>query len=108
MNFIFDWVKGVLFYLGFLKKNATLVVLGLDNAGKTTLLYKLKNGTINTFSPTERPQVDEIDLGNIRFKAWDLGGHDQVRNIWEKYFISGLIFFQLNFFINLLFFFFLN
>lgn len=65
---------------------ATVLLLGLDNAGKTTLLYKLKEGKLRRFTPTQRPGVETVEIGNVRVKAWDLGGHKAVRDIWEDYY----------------------
>jgi GTPase SAR1 family protein len=36
---LFEWIKWLLYALGLLKKEAAILLLGLDNAGKTTLLY---------------------------------------------------------------------
>jgi len=41
-SIMFEWFWQLLYLLGFYKKKATIILLGLDNAGKTTLLYKLK------------------------------------------------------------------
>mmetsp|Transcript_4542 Transcript_4542/g.6342 ORF Transcript_4542/g.6342 Transcript_4542/m.6342 type:complete len:186 (+) Transcript_4542:70-627(+) len=84
--FLFDWVWYLLFKWGFISKKATILLLGLDNAGKTTLLYKLKFGEVRLVIPTQRAQLQEIDFGNIKFRTWDLGGHAQVRAIWRDYF----------------------
>lgn len=75
--------------LGFFEgKEGTLVVLGLDNAGKTTMLHRLKTGgDVRSFPPTDRPhQTDEFETTQgIKFKAWDMGGHEAVRHLWEDY-----------------------
>lgn len=63
-----------------------MLLLGLDNAGKTTLLYKLKEGKLRRFTPTQRPGVETVEIGNVQLKAWDLGGHKAVRDIWEDYY----------------------
>jgi len=93
-SIMFEWFWQLLYLLGFYKKKATIILLGLDNAGKTTLLYKLKNNTINSFIPTQRAQVETIELGNITFRAWDLGGHEAVRSLWTEYYVEadGVIF----------------
>jgi len=77
-----------LYSWGLFKKDATLTILGLDNAGKTTLLYYLKNGSIRQFIPTQRAKMDEVDVGRVKFRAWDVGGHDSVRSLWQEYYVT--------------------
>ena len=74
--------------LGFFEgKEGTLVVLGLDNAGKTTMLHRLRTGgEVRSFPPTDRPhQTEEFETTGVKFKAWDMGGHEAVRHLWEDY-----------------------
>jgi len=49
-------------------------ILGLDNAGKTTALYKLSLGEVVLTQPTVGSNVESIQHENLRFEAWDLGG----------------------------------
>ncbi|XP_022319087.2 uncharacterized protein LOC111121899 [Crassostrea virginica] len=80
----FDWIWEILFYIGFYKR-AKLMIIGLDNAGKTTLLSLLKNGKLVQHPPTPRPVSEEMTLAGITFTAYDLGGHQMARRLWKDY-----------------------
>uniref|UniRef100_A0A4W3IMZ4 ADP-ribosylation factor n=1 Tax=Callorhinchus milii TaxID=7868 RepID=A0A4W3IMZ4_CALMI len=68
--------------------------VGLDAAGKTTILYKLKLGEIVTTIPTIGFNVESVEYKNICFTVWDVGGQDKIRPLWRHYFqnTQGLIF----------------
>jgi GTP-binding protein SAR1 len=89
MSFIYSslsrFFNNLLSSLGFLHKEASLLLLGLDNAGKTTLLHRLATGHVRPFPPTDRPRQDAFQIGGVQFAAWDLGGHEAVRHLWCDY-----------------------
>jgi len=69
-------------------------MVGLDAAGKTTILYKLKLGEVVTTIPTIGFNVETVEYKNINFTVWDVGGQDKIRPLWRHYFTNtqGLIF----------------
>lgn len=85
LSFLASTLRGILALFGLIKEQRTLIIIGLDNAGKTTLLHKLRYGQVRSFVPTQRPTSEEITVGNVSFKAWDLGGHEAVRVLWQQY-----------------------
>merc|ERR1712086_327914 len=68
------------------KKEMRVLMVGLDNAGKTTILYKLKLGEIVTTIPTIGFNVESVKYKNINFTVWDVGGQDKIRPLWRHYF----------------------
>ncbi|XP_072522569.1 ADP-ribosylation factor 4-like [Salminus brasiliensis] len=76
------------------KKQMRLLMVGLDAAGKTTILYKLKLGEVVTTIPTLGFNVETVQYKNISFTVWDVGGQDVIRRLWRHYYqnTSGIIF----------------
>merc|ERR1711906_40101 len=78
----------------FSKKEMRILMVGLDAAGKTTILYKLKLGEVVTTIPTIGFNVETVEYKNISFTVWDVGGQDKIRPLWRHYYqnTQGLIF----------------
>lgn len=70
-------------------KEMRLLMLGLDAAGKTTILYKLKLNQDVTTIPTVGFNVETVTYKNVKFNVWDVGGQDKIRPLWRHYF-SGM------------------
>ncbi|MCJ1386905.1 ADP-ribosylation factor, Arf Arf6 [Xylographa soralifera] len=67
-------------------KEMRLLMLGLDAAGKTTILYKLKLNQDVTTIPTVGFNVETVTYKNVKFNVWDVGGQDKIRPLWRHYF----------------------
>ena len=69
-------------------------MMGLDGAGKTTILYQLKMwGTVTTI-PTIGHSIETIDYKGMAITVWDIGGQDKIRILWKHYYrnTDGIIF----------------
>lgn len=67
-------------------KEMRVLMLGLDSAGKTSILYKLKLGQgLNTI-PTVGFNVETVTFKKVKFNVWDVGGQDKIRPLWRHYF----------------------
>ncbi|GAA5983572.1 hypothetical protein JCM11641_007288 [Rhodosporidiobolus odoratus] len=63
-----------------------ILMLGLDSAGKTTILYRLQIGEVVTTIPTIGFNVETVQYKNIKFQVWDLGGQTSIRPYWRCYY----------------------
>jgi small GTP-binding protein len=61
-------------------------MLGLDAAGKTTILYKLHIGEVLSTVPTIGFNVEKVEYKNVMFTVWDVGGQEKLRPLWRHYF----------------------
>lgn len=71
--------------LGIFTKKGQLLVIGLDNAGKSTLLTMLLKNKVVPHEPTHQPVTDEIKIGSLKLRAVDMGGHAIARRMWRQY-----------------------
>eukprot|EP01083_Nonionella_stella_P093437 261863_1 len=68
------------------KQEMRILMVGLDAAGKTTILYKLKLGDVVTTIPTIGFNVETVEYKNIEFTVWDIGGQHLIRPLWRHYY----------------------
>ena len=68
------------------KKEIKGLILGLDNAGKTTILKTFKGETVLNLPPTKGFNFQKFDYNNTTFILWDLGGQKSIRKFWENYY----------------------
>jgi len=61
-------------------------MIGLDQAGKTVILYRLKLGEVVTTIPTIGFNVETIKYNKIDYTLWDVGGQDKIRPLWRHYY----------------------
>ena len=66
--------------------DARVLMLGLDAAGKTTILYRLKLNELLTTIPTIGFNVEEVRYKRLKLNVWDVGGQDKIRLLWRHYF----------------------
>ncbi|XP_053985254.1 ADP-ribosylation factor-related protein 1 isoform X2 [Hylaeus volcanicus] len=71
-----------------------ILILGLDNAGKTTYLEAAKTKFTKNYkgmnpskiTTTVGLNIGKIDIAGVRFNFWDLGGQEELRSLWDKYY----------------------
>ena len=79
------WAYKALAKMGIFLKKGKLLVLGLDNAGKSTLLTVLMKDEVVPTAPTHQPVTDVIKVGHMKLRAVDMGGHEIARRMWLQY-----------------------
>lgn len=83
----FSWIKNTYSYITsfFKEDDIKIILLGLDSAGKTSLLYMLKYNKLSINQPTGHPQQEEVVVDDRNIQVFDLGGHASARKLWKQY-----------------------
>ncbi|KAF2747072.1 ADP-ribosylation factor family protein [Sporormia fimetaria CBS 119925] len=78
---IYDWLLRL-----FWATEMDITMIGLQNAGKTSLLRVLAGGEFTVDSiPTVGFNMKRVQKGHVTLKCWDLGGQPRFRSMWERY-----------------------
>lgn len=68
------------------EREMRILLLGLDNAGKTTVVKALRGEDVRTISPTLGFDISTMEFGEYRLNLWDVGGQQTIRAYWRNYF----------------------
>ena len=68
------------------EKQIRLLILGLDNSGKTTIVKSIMGQNVNEISPTLGFTINTLKHGNYTINLWDIGGQTTIRSYWKNYF----------------------
>ncbi|OQS00098.1 ADP-ribosylation factor 2 [Thraustotheca clavata] len=68
------------------EKEVRILMLGLDNAGKTTILKKFMGQDITMISPTLGFDIQTLEYKQFKLNVWDVGGQQTIRSYWRNYF----------------------
>ena len=63
-----------------------MLVLGLENAGKTTILKTLSEEDISQIQPTQGFNIKSLVHAGFRLNVWDIGGQKTIRQYWKYYY----------------------
>jgi ADP-ribosylation factor-like protein 2 len=68
------------------EREMRLLILGLDNAGKTTMVLKFNGDNIDTIEPTLGFNIITLEHRGYKLNVWDVGGQKSLRTYWKNYF----------------------
>ena len=71
-----------------------ILIIGLNNAGKSTILELFKTGELHQPKPTIGYEYEELQFNNVNLKVWDLSGQENFRTVWKHYYVGvrGIVF----------------
>jgi len=67
------------------EKEMRILMVGLDNAGKTTILRKFNGEDVNTIAPTLGFNIKTLEFRGYKLNVWDVGGQKTIRSYWRNY-----------------------
>ena len=69
-------------------KEYRILMLGLDNSGKTTALKFLAGEDVSTITPTQGFNIKSVQTGGFKLNVWDIGGQKHIRPYWKNYYAN--------------------
>ncbi|CAJ1037356.1 ADP-ribosylation factor family/Signal recognition particle receptor beta subunit/50S ribosome-binding GTPase/Ras of Complex, Roc, domain of DAPkinase/Gtr1/RagA G protein conserved region/Ras family, putative [Leishmania lindenbergi] len=69
-----------------IRRPAGILILGLDSAGKTSILRQLSDEDVSNVASTQGFQIKKLVSGGIKLNVWDMGGQRAARYYWRQYF----------------------
>lgn len=75
------------------ERELRILLLGLDNAGKTTLLKQLASEDVSHITPTQGFNIKSVQSEGFKLNVWDIGGQRKIRPYWRNYFEVKISFF---------------
>ena len=80
------------------ERELRILLLGLDNAGKTTLLKQLASEDVSHITPTQGFNIKSVQSEGFKLNGWDIGGQRKIRPYWRNYFeVNSLLVYRSNF-----------
>ena len=76
------------------ERELRILLLGLDNAGKTTLLKQLASEDVSHITPTQGFNIKSVQSEGFKLNVWDIGGQRKIRPYWRNYFEVKVLFFH--------------
>lgn len=67
-------------------REVRILLLGLDNAGKTTILKSLADEDVTHIMPTQGFNIKSVNSSGLKLNVWDIGGQKKIRPYWKNYF----------------------
>jgi len=83
--------QGLLSLLRNLKKDSEefrILMLGLDNSGKTTALKQLAGEDVSHITPTQGFNIKSVQHSGFKLNVWDIGGQKHIRPYWKNYYAN--------------------
>ena len=79
------------------ERELRILLLGLDNAGKTTLLKQLASEDVSHITPTQGFNIKSVQSEGFKLNVWDIGGQRKIRPYWRNYFEVRVLIFMLKY-----------